>query len=121
MDFLKNNGKMILTFLISILIVSFILNLLFYFNMISITMVRVIFWLFSLGLFLFIGIKSGIRSERKGYISGLLKGLAYLIIIFILSIIIGVKMGLLVIFYYITLIFSCIAGGMIGINKKDKK
>ena len=119
MNYVKNNYKKLLIFVISFMLLSLILSTLYYCYILSIKTVKLVMFIFSIIMFLFIGIKSGKNSDRKGYINGIKNSLIYLMILFLISLFFGFYLSINKIVYYILLLISSSIGGMIGINKKS--
>jgi putative membrane protein (TIGR04086 family) len=66
--------------IISTFIISFILSLLHYYNVINHNFYNILTNIFSILIFLGSGIFLGIKSENKGWLKGLILGLFYLLI-----------------------------------------
>lgn len=104
--------------------VFFILSMFIYLIVISILsflsykVSSIISYVFIIILFSICGYKLGNKSNKKGYLSGLLIGISNIILMFILGIILKVEFNLNILIYYITLILSSVIGGCIGINRK---
>lgn len=72
-------------------------------------------------LFFFVlGIRSGKKAAKRGFLSGLKIGFITSMVFFLLYIIFfGFNIHLKTILYYTILIISSILGSMVGINKKE--
>lgn len=98
-----------------------LLTFLNYINVISYKVVSLLSFILTIILFLYSGIKTAKKSERKGYRSGLIVSLIKVFIFLVLSLILCAGLNFKVIIYYGILILSGIIGGMLGINFKIKK
>lgn len=123
MIFLKNSLKPLLYIVSGILILTFIVTLLNYFNIINyqtITVIKIIIPIISL----FIGgFLIGKRSHNKGWLAGLKLALIFVIILCLFNYFgLGHKVKIANLIYYLILTISTMFGSMIGINtqKNDK-
>lgn len=104
--------------------VFFILSMFIYLVVISILsflsykVSSIISYIFIIVLFFISGYKLGNKSNKKGYLSGLLVGISNIIFMFILGVILKLEFNLNILLYYFTLILSSVIGGCIGINRK---
>ncbi len=120
MNSVKNLGKSFLLFLGSTILLAFFLNTLYYFNLLSDSILSILSFLLPL-LFLFIiSLFLGKKASKLGYLEGIKLGGCVLLFYLFFSIVVfhktlSWKMGL---FYLIFLLVS-ILGSMIGINQKD--
>ncbi len=117
LQYLKNLSKGLLTTIIVFIILSLILTLLNYFNLLNhtvLTICKMIIPLLSIGIGGFI---SGKKMVKNGWISGLINGLIITLFIFILSLIIKDFEFKNLIFFIIIIITSTF-GSMLGINAK---
>lgn len=101
-----------------LLLSSLIINLLYYFDIISNNTVKYIKMILSVISFFIGGIYLGKKSTNKGYINGLKLSGITITIFLILSIIFNNLTLSRILFYLITII-SITFGSMIGINKKE--
>lgn len=69
--------------LISTFIISLVLSLLHYYNVININFYNILTNILSILIFLGAGIFLGFKSETKGWLKGLILGIIYLIIAFL--------------------------------------
>ena len=121
MKTLKNYGKTILFFTITIIIISMLFSLFNLGGFMSFNTTSILFIIFMMILFLIIGYKYGKKADKKGYIEGLKIGFSLiLVLLFINLIFYNSNFSLERVIYYIILILSSIFGSMIGINKKEK-
>lgn len=117
LQYLKNLSKGLLTTIIIFIILSLILTLLNYFNLLNhtvLTICKMIIPLLSVGLG---GLTAGKSVTKNGWISGLLIGLFITFIIFILSLILQ-EFEFKNLIFFIILIITSTFGSMLGINTK---
>lgn len=117
LQYLKNLSKGLLTTITVFIMLSLILTLLNYFNLLNhtvLTICKMIISLLSIGIGGFI---SGKKMVKNGWISGLINGLIITLFIFILSLIIKDFEFKNLIFFIIIIITSTF-GSMLGINAK---
>lgn len=105
-------------FLSAIIIYLLIITLFATFNLISYKTVSILSLIFMILLFAFTGFKIGKRSEKRGYLSGLIIGLINIILILILALLFRSFPSLKSLIYFSILLLSSTLGGMFGINKK---
>lgn len=111
--------SIILIFLI-IIISSFFINILSYFDIISLNVIKYLKILFLILSFFLGGIYMGKNSPNKGYMYGLRLSLLVIIIFLFLGIIFN-NLSFTRIIYYLIATFCITFGSMIGINKKTDK
>ncbi len=119
MEFLKNSLKSLL-YIFSIIIVStFLVTTLNYFNIIGPKLLTIFKILIILSSMFTGGIIIGKNSKQKGWLEGIKLGLIVTVILVLFKYL-GLNQKFLItnIIYYIILIISCTLGSMIGINKK---
>jgi putative membrane protein (TIGR04086 family) len=119
MKYLKNLGMSFLYIIITILILTFIITVLSYFNIMSdktISIFKIIIPIISL---LIGGIYIGKRSNKKGFIEGSKLGIIFCIILAIFNYLaFDYSFKFKYLLFYLILIVSSILGSMIGINRK---
>ena len=114
---IKNYLKATLIIIIGLFISSFIINLLYYYDIISNNTIKYLKMFLSILFFFIGGVYIGKKTISKGYINGLKLSLI-MILIFLLSGIIFNSLKLSILIYYL-IVTACITfGSMIGINKK---
>lgn len=122
MLFLKNGGKSLLISLISILVLTFIITLFNYINIISLSVVNIFSYIIPFISFFIGAFILGKKSLNKGWLEGIKLGLICLIILFIFNFLAfneGYTLSNLIL--YAIVLISNILGAMIGINmKKDR-
>lgn len=103
-------------FILILTIIQTILNLILSIN----TTVNQLISLIPLLIYIFIySIKEGKKVDKQAYKIGLIRGLTYILIIYILGIpILSFKIPLKRLIYFIIIIVISILGSIIGINKK---
>ena len=120
MEFLKKSLKSLL-YIFSIIIVStFLVTTLNYFNIIGPKLLTIFKILIILSSMFTGGIIIGKNSKQKGWLEGIKLGLIVTVILVLFKYL-GLNQKFLItnIIYYIILIISCTLGSMIGINKKS--
>ena len=119
MNFIKNVSLSILYIVLFLLILTFILTLFSYFNIISDKVVS-IFKIIIPIISLFIGgFFIGKKSSKKGWLEGLKLSLVFLIILVIFEYLaLDQSFNIKNLLYYLILSISTIFGSMIGISKK---
>ena len=100
-----------------LLIFSLILNILYYFDTISLSTIKYLKMFVSIIAFLLGGINIGKNSLNKGYIHGLKLSMIIVVLFLIFSLLFNNYKITLIIYYLITT-FTITFGAMIGINKK---
>ncbi len=115
-NYLKNIGYVVLSILVSI----FIITILNYFKILTGNSVK-IFELIILFISLFIlGLLTGRKANKKGYLEGIKIGSIMVVIILLLNLIVFKnKFTLLNILYYPLLILTSMIGSMVGITKRN--
>lgn len=120
MGFIKNVSFSILYIIASLLILTFIMTIFSYFNIIGngfVTILKILIPIISL----FIGgIYMGKKSIKKGWLEGLKLSLIFLILLVIFEFLaLDKSFEIKNILYYLIIITSCIFGSIIGINKNN--
>ena len=109
---------------LNIVIITFILNLLYYFNLFGDKLMNIFMIITSLICFLVSGREFSKNDKSKGYISGLKIGLIYSILFLVITFIFfNNDFKVFNLIYYILIIISSIFGGMLGnyVNKEKNK
>lgn len=109
--------KPLIIFLISLIIIPFILTIL---NLLKLETNKTFIIIISSILMFIIGIILGRKSNNKGYLKGLLFSTISILLLTILSLIFKFTLNINSLIYYIILIVSTTFGSMLGINKKSK-
>ncbi|MBQ9011272.1 MAG: TIGR04086 family membrane protein [Bacilli bacterium] len=120
MKYLKKLSLILLITFSSILILTFLITLLNYSNILNIKITnvfKIIIPLFSLALG---GYLMGKKANKKGYLEGLKLGFVFVFTILIINLIFfGINLKDII--FYILLIISSVFGSMFGINNKKEK
>ena len=119
MNFIKNVSLSILYIILIMLVLTFILTLFSYFNIIGDKVIS-IFKIIIPVISLFIGgFLIGKKSLKKGWLEGLKLSLIFLILLIIFEYLaLDQSFNIKNILYYLILSISSIFGSMIGISKK---
>ena len=105
-------------FLVSLIIYLIIITTFSYFNLINYKTISIISFITLNILFLINGFKLGKRSDKKGYLSGIIMGLSMILLLLFLSIIFRRLPSIKSFIYFLVLLLSSTIGGMFGINKR---
>ena len=92
-----------------------------YFNIIDYKTLSIISFVFMIALFMLSGFLIAKKSNRNGYVNGLIMGIINIVLLLFLSLILGESPKLSVGIYFLILLLSSTIGGMFGINFKTKK
>jgi putative membrane protein (TIGR04086 family) len=107
------------TFLI-IIVLTFLLTLLHYFNIINVSVVNIGKIVTSSVALILGGYKIGKLSQKRGWLDGMKFAGVIIILFLLMSLIFSLPLSLYTIIYYIILIVSSMFGGMLGISSKLK-
>ena len=119
MNYIKKYSKILIIMFLIILVTTFFITLLNYFDILGRSL-TVIFKILIILISMFTGgYIVGMKCKNKGYLEGLKLGVIFSIILFIFTLIFG-DFKITNIFYYLILIISTIFGSMIGINKNKE-
>ena len=119
MKYLKNLGLSFLYIIGTILVLTFLITILSYFNIMSDKIASIFKIIIPIIALLFGGIYIGKRSNKKGFIEGLKLGLIFSIFTIIFNYLaFDYSFKFKYLLFYIILIVSSILGSMIGINRK---
>lgn len=105
-------------FLLSLLVYLLIITTLAHFNVLSYKIISLISFIYIICLFMLSGFRIGMRSEKKGYLSGLIIGVFNIILILILALVFRSFPEVKSLIYFLVLLLSSTLGGMFGINLK---
>lgn len=117
MNFLKKFIKSLLIFLSSIIIIPIFLTI---FNLFKLQTNKIIVIIIGSILMFVVGLVLGKKTEKNGYLNGLLLSIFSIIILLLLSLIFKYSLNINTLIYYVILVISTVFGSMIGINKKIK-
>lgn len=119
MEYLKNIGKSLLYIFSIIIISTFLITILNYFNIIGSKIVAILKILIILIAMFIGGYLIGKNSKQKGWLEGLkLSGIVIVILILFKYLGLQDKFSINHLIYYLILVISCTLGSMIGINRK---
>ena len=122
MNFIKNISLSILYIVISLLILTFVLTIFSYFNIIgdnTVSIFKIIIPIISL---FFVGFFIGKKSLKKGWLEGLKLSLIFIIILVIFEYLaLNQSFEIKNLLYYLILSVSSIFGSMIGISRNNKE
>lgn len=122
MKYLKKLGFSFIYILSTLLIITFIITFLNYFNIISDKIISIFNILIPILSLLIGGFYIGEKSNNKGYLEGLKLGSIFSIFLIIFNFLaFNNSFKLKYLLFYLILIISCIFGSMIGINKRKKQ
>ena len=114
---IKTFFKAITNYFLLIIIFSLIINILYYYNVISNNTIKY-YKMFSLLIISFItGLYIGHNSHEKGYLSGII----FSMVIVVLNLVVALltkEFSLNVIIYYLITIFIITLSSIVGINRK---
>ena len=115
-NYLKNIGYIFA----GIFVVTIIITILNYFNILNGTILKV-FRIITIILSLFIGgYLTGLKANKKGYLEGIKFGSIMIIIVLLLNLLVfNNKFTLMNILYYLLLLFCSTLGSMICIMRKS--
>lgn len=118
MDKIKNYIICLLITIFLIVILSFFINILNYFDILKPNIYKAIIIL-SIILSIFTGsYKLGLKTAKNGYLNGILYGVVFCIISIIITLVIKKGIDIINIVYYLIIIITSLIAGTIGINKK---
>lgn len=105
-------------FFSSLLIYLIIITTLAHFNIISYKTVSILSFIFMCLLFMYNGFTLGKKSNKRGYLSGLIIGSINIALVLLLGVIFRSIPELKSLIYFAILLLSSTLGGMFGINFK---
>ena len=118
MEYLKKAGISFIYISSILLILTFIMTLLNYFNIIGPKIVSILKIIISITSIFIGGYIIGKKSKRKGLIEGLKMGIILTVILVLFNYLgLHINFSFKNVFYYIILILVTIFGSIIGINK----
>lgn len=119
MEYLKNIGKSLLYIFSIIIISTFLITVLNYFNIIGTKIMAILKVLIILIAMFIGGYLIGKNSKQKGWLEGIkLSGIVIVILVLFKYLGLQDKFSIDHLIYYLILIISCTLGSMIGINRK---
>ena len=120
MEKIKKYFKPIIYFYAILLSYLIIITTLNYFNLIEYKTVSIISFIATIILFVMIGFMIALKSDKKGYINGLIIGGFNIVLFLFLALILGTHPKINIGIYFLILLLSSTIGGMFGINYKNK-
>lgn len=118
MNYIKKIGISILYSMISLFILTLILTIFSYFNIISDDFTSILKILIPIISIIIGSYKLGKNSNKLGYLEGAKYGLICIILLLIFNLIINNDFKVRYLLFYIILLVSSTLGSMIGINNK---
>lgn len=115
---LLNYAKSLGSFLIIEIFIAFLMSLL---NLIGVSnqITNIVLFISNLIIFMLYGYLQGLKTNKKGFIEGLLIGGLLITILFVITLIFFIKtIRIGTLFYYLILLFCSVVGATIGKNKK---
>lgn len=88
-----------------------------FFDIFNYEVIHIINYVFLLIVFFICGFRCSMYEKRKGYLNGFIIGVMFVMFFSLISLIFS-HLELSSLVYYISLIMSCIVGGIFGVNKK---
>ncbi len=110
----------VLIFYILFLMYLVIITTLNYYNVFNYKTISVVNFISMIMLFMFAGFGVALKSQKKGYINGLIIGAFNVVLFLFLAFILGESPKLTIGIYFLILLLSSTIGGMFGINFKNK-
>lgn len=122
MKYLKNLGFSFLYIISSILIITFVITLFNYFNIINDKIISIFKILIPIISTFIGGFYLGKKANNKGYLEGLKLGFLFSIFLLIFNFLaFNNSFKFKYLLFYLIIIISCVLGSMIGINRRLKK
>ena len=107
--------KSLIMFLSSIVLIPVFLTI---FNLLKLKTNKIIIIIIGAILMFIIGLILGKKTDKNGYLNGLLLSVITILVLVITSIIFKFSLNINSLIYYIILTISTVFGSMLGINKK---
>lgn len=121
MNYLKKIGKFLLTTFISIILLSFILTILYYFNIIDNNIYNIMKMIIVIGSLFINSLLLGKNSNKYGLVEGLKLGSIFLIVMIIIKLITNNSFDIRTLIYSFIILLTSSVGAVIGINRKNEK
>ena len=121
MNYLKKIGKFLLTTFISIIVLSFVLTILYYFDFISNNIYNIMKMIIVIGSLFINSLLLGKNSNKYGIVEGLKLGAIFLIVMIIIKLITNSPFDIRTLIYSLIILLTSSVGAVIGINKKENK
>lgn len=121
MIYIKNIGKSLLSFIITIVALLIVITIFNYFNILNYKIVNLLKFIIPFIASLVSGFIVGINSNNKGYLEGIKVGSIIIIILLIFNILGFNNTNLTNIINYSLILLFNIVGSMVGINRKKNE
>ena len=121
MNYLKKIGKILLITFISIIVLGFLLNVLYHFDIINNNIYNIMKMIIVLIILFINAFLLGKGSSKYGLVEGLKLGAIFLLIMIILKMITSSAFDIRTFIYSLIILLTTSVGAVIGINKKEKK
>ena len=121
MNYLKKIGKSLLITFISIIFLGFLINILYYFNIINNNIYNIMKMTIVLMVLFINAFLLGKKSLKYGIVEGLKLGALFLLVMLILKIILNSPIDIRTFIYSIIILLTTSIGAILGINKKEDK
>ena len=120
MEYLKNVGKSLIYMILIIIVSTFIITILSYFNILNNIILPILKLVIILCSTFVGGFIIGKHSKQKGWLEGMKLGLIFIVILVLFNYL-GLQNKFLMVnlIYYLITLISCTLGSMIGINKNQ--
>ena len=119
MNYLKKIGKFLLTTFISIIVLSFVSTIFYYFDIISNNIYNIMKMIIVIGSLFINSLLLGKNSTKYGIVEGLKLGAIFLIIMIIIKLITNSSFDIRTLIYSLIILLTSSGGAVIGINKKE--
>lgn len=119
MNYLKKIGKFLLTTFISIIALSFVLTIFYYFDIISNNIYNIMKMIIVIGSLFINSLLLGKNSNKYGIVEGLKLGAIFLIVMIIIKLITNSSFDIRTLIYSLIILLTSSVGAVIGINKKE--
>ena len=119
MNYLKKIGKFLLTTFISIIALSFVLTIFYYFDIISNNIYNIMKMIIVIGSLFINSLLLGKNSNKYGIVEGLKLGAIFLIVMIIIKLITNSPFDIITLIYSLIILLTSSVGAVIGINKKE--
>ena len=118
MTSIKNMIKPVYVSFFIVLIITFLVTVLNYFNIFSFKLVNILSYIIPFVAYFIGGYMLGKKSQSKGFLEGLKLGSICLTILMTINIILFRTFNISTLISYIVVLAACMLGSILGINKK---
>lgn len=119
MNYLKKIGKFLLTTFISIIVLSFVSTIFYYFDIISNNIYNIMKMIIVIGSLFINSLLLGKNSTKYGIVEGLKLGAIFLLVMIIIKLITNSSFDIRTLIYSLIILLTSSGGAVIGINKKE--